>query len=498
MRTKVYKNIAAFVCLLFITTISVTICSKCSPIYPLNNWDDANCFFTVGKSVVHGNVLYKDIFEQKGPILYFIYSLAYLVSRLSFTGAYFLEIVFDFFFLVFSYLTIGLFVNRKIIRIVLLCITSIVIFSCPAFQMGGSSEEFSLPLIAVCLYISVKCIKEKQKLKKWHWVIIGITAGLILWIKFSLLGFYIGFGLFIILYYFKYHWFKELFLSFLFLLLGVIIASVPVFVYCIITSSFSDLVDVYFYNNLFMYTRPDNSNVFVSKIISLFMGALSAMKNNPLCLPLALITFIYFWKRNKSLSVLFFFEFAAAFFFIYSGGRRYAYYSLILSAFIPVGLTVLYKILNDLLLKKIKYKKSKNYLSKLLIVICVLLVGVIEIFISPNTYMLKYKKNDIAQHKFAKIINSSSQPTMLNYGFMDGGFYTASGVIPNTRFFCSLNVLGETIREEQNKYIEQGKIEYIVTINKSNEFRGYELVCSATTENRKDDFVEYYLYKKID
>ena len=27
--------------------VAVTICSKCSPLYPLNNWDDANCFYTL-------------------------------------------------------------------------------------------------------------------------------------------------------------------------------------------------------------------------------------------------------------------------------------------------------------------------------------------------------------------------------------------------------------------------------------------------------------------
>ena len=38
--------------------------SKNSFLYTFNDWCDANAFFTVGKSIIHGLVPYKDIFEQ--------------------------------------------------------------------------------------------------------------------------------------------------------------------------------------------------------------------------------------------------------------------------------------------------------------------------------------------------------------------------------------------------------------------------------------------------
>ena len=53
--------------LLLILLISVgviTLCSRSSFLYPLNNWDDANCFFTVGKSMFNGKVPYRDLIEQ--------------------------------------------------------------------------------------------------------------------------------------------------------------------------------------------------------------------------------------------------------------------------------------------------------------------------------------------------------------------------------------------------------------------------------------------------
>ena len=57
-------SIVILLFLLFLAFIFITICSKSSPLYPFNDWVDANCFFTVGKSIVNGKTLYLDIFEK--------------------------------------------------------------------------------------------------------------------------------------------------------------------------------------------------------------------------------------------------------------------------------------------------------------------------------------------------------------------------------------------------------------------------------------------------
>ena len=54
---------------LFIAIVLLFVGTANSPLFPYNVWDDANCFFTVGKSMFVGKVLYRDIFEQKGIYL---------------------------------------------------------------------------------------------------------------------------------------------------------------------------------------------------------------------------------------------------------------------------------------------------------------------------------------------------------------------------------------------------------------------------------------------
>ena len=44
------------ICMLIAALVLVW-CSKSSPLYAFNDWMDANIFFTMGKSMLHGRVL---------------------------------------------------------------------------------------------------------------------------------------------------------------------------------------------------------------------------------------------------------------------------------------------------------------------------------------------------------------------------------------------------------------------------------------------------------
>lgn len=79
--------------LLIVSILTLLICSKNSPLYPYNDWVDGNAFFTMGKGMFNGKVPYKDLFEQKGPLLYLIYGTGYLISHDTFLGVYLLEVI---------------------------------------------------------------------------------------------------------------------------------------------------------------------------------------------------------------------------------------------------------------------------------------------------------------------------------------------------------------------------------------------------------------------
>lgn len=470
--------------LLVLSLITITICSKSSPLYPFNNWVDPNCFFTVGKAVLNGKVMYRDIYEQKGPLLYFIHTLAYLISNTTFLGVYILEIISCFGFLLISYKICLLFTDNIIYLFPVYCLC---IYASRAFEQGDSAEELCLPLIALIFYFGIKCILQNEHIKYSSWFAIGVTSGAVLWIKFSLLGFYIGFGFFMLFMYLKNKWNKELLFSFLMLFLGIIAISAPVFIYFICNNSVNDLFKVYFYDNIFMYAVEDDKNKLIQLITHWYIGLRNLISIYLICCTFIFISCIFLWFRTKLLLLFYTLTFIFSFAFVFCGNCRAIYYCLIFSVFMPLGIIVI-----KILLSNSFQRKNMNtvYLFPLtLISSCILLF-----FLSPNTYLIKYSKEDLPQYKFAQIISQKEDATLLNYGWLDIGLYTVADITPNCKYFCGLNSRNPDIMDTQNDYVNNGKVDFIVTIYEC-DFELYDCIDIITFENQKNTETTYYLYQ---
>ena len=91
MKNKKRERALALTCCAAMAALMLLFTSQCSPLYPINVWGDANCLLTVGRVMKRGGVLYRDIYEQKGPLLYLIHALAACLSDTSFWGVYIME-----------------------------------------------------------------------------------------------------------------------------------------------------------------------------------------------------------------------------------------------------------------------------------------------------------------------------------------------------------------------------------------------------------------------
>ena len=131
--------------------------SQCSPLYPINLWDDANCLLTVGRVMRRGGVLYRDIYEQKGPLLYLIHALAACISDTSFWGVYVLEI---------PALTAALYAAYRLLRLRTgagfalgaAAVWGALTVTGGAFMRGDSAEEFCLPMLTAALLARLRLV----------------------------------------------------------------------------------------------------------------------------------------------------------------------------------------------------------------------------------------------------------------------------------------------------------------------------------------------------
>lgn len=179
----------------------------------------------------------------------------------------------------------------------------------------------------------------------------------------------------------------------------------------------------------------------------------------------------------------------------YSGGRSAVYYGLIFSVYTVFGIIVLFREL--IFWRNINKIKAVLYFP-LSIVIIICSVGTSLLF-TGNRYLMRYAKNDLPQYKFAQRINQVENATMLNYGFLDGGFYFAAGCEPINKFFCKLNIPLEEMDEDQNRCIVEGKVDFVVTRDKKLEdynldIENYKMVDTASMIFEGEERT-YFLYQ---
>ncbi len=473
----------------FTAVVAIGICSKSSPIYPFNDWYDSNCFLTVGKSMLHGFVPYRDIFEQKGPVLYMLHALAALISDKSFVGVYFIEVLFAAFFLVICYKILSLYSKNP--SYLWMPVIAGIIYSADGLCHGDSAEEFCLPLIAYCLYFGLKAVKNNALPDNEESFFIGVTSAFVLWIKYTMLGFYIG-------------WF----VAFIFIALsqkkiipllkmtgliaaGVAAASLPILIYFAVSGALDDLWTVYFYDNLFLYSQVEDQATGASRILNNLKGGESSLKHyNLFTYLLIFVALIDTFKRRFSEFVLFSLSAAGLFVITYIGGRGYPYYSFIFSALAVMGLVEL-SVYEEKLREKLK---DKIYFKTLAKVVVPAVCAIYSFYNCDNTYLLEYEKSDLPQYQFAEIINQKEDATLLNYGFLDGGFYTVADVLPSTKYFCKLNLPLDDIMDAQNEIVANGLVDFVVTNGITIHQDNYEEVGNMTFYYEGFN-INYHLYQ---
>ncbi len=483
-------------------------CTKSSPLYPFNDWVDANAFFTMGKGMMHGLVPYRDLFEQKGPLLYFVYGLASLVSYRTFIGGFILEVIAFTFFLFFSFKSLSLFMDKKL-ALISLPILSILILNLKAFTHGGSAEELCLPLLAVSLYHLLRYLKSDDsadaspRLFFWN----GLIAGCILWVKFSMIGFWLGWILAFFIGLLAQKRTRQALMGAAIFFGGIVAATIPWVIYFGINHAIPDWINTYFVINLTGYTA---SYSILDRILNVLSVMAAQFIMNPVFGTLfwfGLIVVMAFGKfiRKPLHRILLLGCFLLLVMGIYWGKIGYIYYYLFLTPFIVFGLIVVADVLKGLISPKM------SNLAMIVIIGVTLAISLpLEYKFDQNAYMLPIKQQDLVQYKFAGIIDRSPDKSLLNYGSLDMGFYTTTGVLPDVKYFELQNLDYSRYplnTDEQNRYIRDGVTEFVVlrdfnqkdipNLKVSALKSKYSLVASG------DQYFEgymftYYLFQRVD
>ena len=159
------------------------------------------------------------------------------------------------------------------------------------------------------------------------------------------------------------------------------------------------------------------------------------------------------------------------------------------AVFFPFGMAIVYWVLTYHI-KKLGKTFTKRNIEYIILAVSVMLAYVL----TPNRYMIGENKENLPQYQFKQIIEHEENPTLLNYGFLDGGFYTVCNIVPNCKAFCDLNNSALETEKIQTHYVEEGLCQFIVTRDETLDFDHY--TCAAESSYYFEEEIRtYYLYK---
>ncbi len=456
----------------------LALCSKTSPLFVLNDWMDANIFFTMGKSMLSGKVLYRDVFDHKGPVLYLLYGLGWLLDRTGFTGVFVLELC-----------AYALFLNLGLRAAELLrgkplhpawCLApAAAVAASRAFSHGGSAEELLLPFLAAALYGLVKCFVSRQQMPLPMVALHGVLCGCALLLKYTVLGFYLAWVAVLAALYLHRGWLRELGKSCGAYLGGLALAALPWLFYFAANRALADWWECYFYDNLFLYKGGE------SGALTLAQHLWWAVRDD---LPAVLLLGAFLaWaagtkQRGAAAAVL---VLAAGLAFTSLMGGYLVYYGLVLAVFAPLGLTAL------------PQKLPGRHGTAVLPVFGIAAAAAWCLTVSPNRALRGRPAEDLPQVRFAEIIRETPNATLLNYGTLDGGFYTAAGVLPPCRYFCVTNMPLQAQWQQQWDLLADGAVDYVAALtgDLQNDYPAYQCVASQTYNGGEGE-ITWYLYAK--
>lgn len=258
-----------------------------SPLFLFQGCD--SCIFKiVGQGVAEGKVLYKDIFDHKGSLLFFIQALGSLFSKKGW-GILSLQVINLFVTLLLSVKIAGFFNVEKKGKYIVLFLG--LMFLCSVYGEGNQCEEWELPYILAVLYYVFKDFFFHKGHPLKYALLYGMCLGAIVLIRMNdvaiPLGVLLGFACVLAS---QERKFKVILCNILCVFGGVLLVFIPFIVYFWINDALYDFWYGTFVHNMLYSSTPGEWLFLRTRLTFIFV-------------PAVCVFFLY--KEHKSLGIIF-------------------------------------------------------------------------------------------------------------------------------------------------------------------------------------------------
>jgi len=333
--------------LLFIITLAVALSSTYNPLNLRRMHVDSSIYTTIAQGITRGQLPYKDLVDNKGPLAYLLSVPGLSLGGLS--GIWITEIILFFITVLFAYKTALFFGNQ--LKAMLGTIFSFVILLA-FFTVYAGTEEYSLPFLMISLHIFTKHFFTANRDTSFpELLVLGICFACAILIKLNNFPLWAGFCLVI---------FTAALIKRRFILLGkyiagfclgIIIIFIPVFLYL----KFNGILDAFFDQVIFGGAAKGFSGGGFKEFVKNFYIVIS---RNFSALPLCIGLFLAITKFKQT-DFSFYLGYTVSYllmvlFISFTGGD--SHYNIVLMPFFVPALVFLINILHSAF-SKIKFNE---------------------------------------------------------------------------------------------------------------------------------------------
>ena len=342
------KNIINYIILCLSVIFLGLLCLGASPLWLGKQSADSSVFMVMGKGLLDGKVIYKDIFDHKGPIIYIINALGMLINNKY--GVCFIEIIFIFISVVFIYKSAKLFFSSPFSLIP--CMIYLAFLFIP-ISAGNLTEDYGCVFSAIGLYYVLKILFKQEEEKKWNWVVIGLTFGLTFFTKPTYIALWVAFAIVEFFRLIIKREIKDFGLALFFSVLGFMIVAIPIVLYFYINNSLAD-----FWNAFLTINIKYSDSTLVEKIANFFTLVKNEFGIVLIIIAIVNICFLFSKKISVSLKIFSLLFFVMTVLFTGMASNPFMHYLIQMATMIGAEFIFIFYFVKNIKRKKYKHKKE--------------------------------------------------------------------------------------------------------------------------------------------
>lgn len=464
VKQKISDNFIYYIILFIYSFTLLFFCSQFSYLFgDFNIWPDINIYYTIGKGLWFDKIPYKDLFDHKGPLIFFLYGLGYILTPDSFQGMFVIEGLFLFISLFVVFSLSSLFLN-KILSLATACIYATCIFSFTAF--GGSAEEFILTLMLISLYFLIKFFKEnKVKHPPIYMFIHGIMLTAAFLIKLNLVVFWFFPILFILIHLLCKKEYKLFLVNSIFLLLGILSIVLPIIIFFITNNAFSEFIHSYFVVN-FLYGNSNSSSL-TELLERVIIINYKLLKSHFLCSLFFIISLfsIVFYKSffNKAGRVSILFSILFMLYTVFYSKFFLEYYFIACLVYVPLGIISFFIFFTKL---KLRNNVVITLVSIIILVSLATSIKSKNLFGNSISSLFNRNFNWGFISEFSEVIENDNNNSLICIGIdYSIDVFTKAKIVPTEKYFFIPNIYPDRypiIYDTQLEYIKSHSVNFII------------------------------------